>query len=170
MAFGGKKSKGFNLDCVLGNAAITVVTCCGYIFQGTIEDDEHTRAKYGCPVVFPAMTMDYGYEKEDEKEDDKDCDKKDDKKGHCPKPVEVDVDVKCENDPKFICLRLDCIPAFTCCDPTSPAALILPVQTITALPRPLFQEDDTVLINVADIVAIGPSRGSCLATLVTNGG
>ena len=152
MAFGGKKAKGFNLDCILGNASVTVITCCGYVFQGTIEDDEHTRAQYGCPIVFPATTMDYGHDNED------------DKKGHCPKPV--DVEVECENGPKFICLRLDCIPAFTCCDTASTAVRIFPVQTLAAIPQPLFEEDNTILINVNDIVAIGP-RTACLATIVT---
>lgn len=164
MAFGGKKAKGFNLDCILGNVSVTVVTCCGFIFQGTIEDDENTRAQYGCPVVFPAMTMEYDHEHKDEY----DC-KDDDKKDH-KKPVEVDVDVKCTNDPKFLCLRLECIPTFVCCDPTTAiAALILPVGTppaagTTGIALPLFQEDDTVLISLSEIAAIGPSR-TCFATV-----
>lgn len=158
MPFGGKKTKGkgFNLDCVLGNAAITVVTCCGFIFQGVVveEDDDKTRAQYGCPVVFPAMPM--GYDKEE-----KDCDDdKDEKKPHCPKPIEVDV--KCNNDPKFICLRLTCPPAFVCCDPAAAVAAILPVGVTggTALVS-LFAEDDTVLIGLDEIAAIGPFVG-CL--------
>lgn len=155
MPFGGKKAKGFNLDCVLGNVAVTIVTCCGFVFQGTIEDDEHTRAQYGCPIVFPAMTMDYDKEDKECKEDKED---KEDKK-HCPKPVEVDVDVKCENEQKFICLRLTCNPGNICCEPTAGVTTnITPIfGTATGAPI-LFAIDDTVLINVADIVAIGPSR------------
>lgn len=156
MPFNGKKAKGFNLDCVLGNISVTVVTCCGYVFQGTIEDDEDTRAQYGYPVVFPTMTMDYMQGKEDENE----CDKKEEKKEHCHKPIEVDV--KCENDPKFICLRLTCLPGNICCEPTAGVVSnITPILgTATGAPN-LFVVDDTVLINVADIVAIGPSR-TCL--------
>lgn len=153
MPFGEKKAKGFNLDCVLGNVSVTIVTCCGYVFQGTIEDDEHTRAQYGCPIVFPAVTMDY------EKGEDKDC-KEENKKPDCPKPFEVDV--KCENDPKFICLRLTCNPGNICCEPTAGVTSnVTPIfGTATGAPV-LFAVDDTVLINVADIVAIGPSR-TCL--------
>jgi hypothetical protein len=161
MPFCGKKAKGkgFNLDCVLGNAAITVVTCCGFIFQGVVveEDDDKTRAQYGCPVVFPAMTM--GYDKEE-----KDCKDDDDKKPHCPKPVDVEVDVKCVNDPKFICLRLTCPPAFVCCptiDLTVVATLFASViavgVTLGGVFTPLFSEDDTVLIGLDEIAAIGPS-------------
>ncbi|CQR71125.1 hypothetical protein SOV_46320 [Sporomusa ovata DSM 2662] len=171
MPFGGKKAKGkgkgFNLDCVLGNAAITVVTCCGFIFQGVVveEDDENTRAQYGCPVVFPAMTM--GYDKEEN--DCKDDDDKADKKPHCPKPVEVDVDVKCNNDPKFICLRLTCPPAFVCC-PTIDLAVAVDLfaavigvgVTLGGVFTPLFSEDDTILIGLDEIAAIGPSV-ACLA-------
>ncbi|TWH46007.1 hypothetical protein [Sporomusa sp. KB1] len=159
MPFGGKKKgKGFNLDCVLGNVNITVVTCCGFIFQGVIveEDDEHTRAQYGCPVVFPAMTMEYGHDKDDHK---KECKEEEEKKHHCPKPVEVEV--KCEEEPKFICLRLECPPAFVCCNPEvagAPANIV----GLTAA-GPLFIEDDTILINLEDIAVIGPSR-NCLVT------
>lgn len=165
MPMGGKKAKGFNLDCVLGNVAVTVVTCCGFVFQGTIEDDEHTRAQYGCPIVFPAMAMDYGHDKEDDKEDDKECDKKEDKKPHGPKPVEIDV--KCENEPKYICLRLTCQPGNICCPDDPAAAGVAGFSFVTAIAGSgggtpsLFLADDTVLINVADIVAIGPSR-TCL--------
>ena len=161
MPFGGKKAKGkgFNLDCVLGNAAITVVTCCGFIFQGVVveEDDDKTRAQYGCPVVFPAMTM--GYDKEE-----KDCKDDDDKKPHCPKPVDVDVDVKCVNDPKFICLRLTCPPAFVCCDPVAALfAGIVPVGvTLGGIFTTLFDEDNTILIGLDEIAAIGPFT-TCLA-------
>lgn len=171
MPFGMKKGKGkgFNLDCVLGNASITVVTCCGFIFQGVIvdEDDDKTRAQYGCPVVFPAMTMGYDDDKDDHKKDckDDDDDKKDDKKHHCPKPIEVDVDVKCNNDPKFICLRLDCRPTFVCCDPTGTLfAGIVPVGVTAGgvLGLNLFDEDDTVLIGLDEIAAIGPFR-TCFA-------
>ena len=152
MAFPAKKSKGkgFDLECIAQNFEITVVTCCGFIFQGTIEDDDNTRTQYGYPVVFPAMTMDCAHGKED----DKDCGKKEDKKEHCPKPIEVDVDVKCDNDPKYICLQLTCVPTFVCC--TAGVAAIVPVGTVTT---PLFAATNTVLINVEDIVAIGPSTG-----------
>lgn len=147
MPFGGKKKgKGFNLDCILGNVTITVVTCCGFIFQGSVveEDDEHTRAQYGCPVVFPAMTMDYGQEKNQCEEE---------KKPPCSKPV--DIEVKCSDEPKFICLRLDCPPAFVCCDPVTGTLARIVGFTAAA---PLFVDNDTVLINLEDIAAIGPSR------------
>ncbi|SDF44321.1 hypothetical protein [Sporomusa acidovorans] len=161
MPFGGKKKgKGFNLDCVLGNVNITVVTCCGFIFQGVVveEDDDKTRAQYGCPVVFPAMTMDYEHDKDDHK---KDCKDDDDKKHHCPKPIDVEVDVKCDNEPKFICLRLECPPAFVCCDPATAGA---PAQIVglTAADA-LFDPEDTILISLDDIAVIGPSR-NCLVT------
>lgn len=171
MSFGVKKAKGkgkgFNLDCVLGNAAITVVTCCGFIFQGVVvdEEDDNTRAQYGCPVVFPAMTMGYDHDKECKDDDDKK-----DKKHHCPQPVEVDVDVKCNNDPKFICLRLTCPPAFVCCPtldiPVITAGIFAGIIgvgiTLGGLFTPLFDTDDTVLIGLDEIAAIGPSVG-CLA-------
>lgn len=165
MSFGGKKSKGFNLDCVVGNLSITVVTCCGYVFQGTIEEDDKARAQYGYPVVFPAMTMDYGHGKDD----DKDCDKKehhcDKKEHHCPNPIEVDV--KCDNDPKYLCLRLTCPVGFICCDNTSdddPARIRAVTGTGTAgALRSIFNVDGTVLINIDDIVAIGQTDG-CLVT------
>ncbi len=153
MPFGEKKAKGFNLDCVLGNVAVTVVTCCGYVFQGTIEDDEHTRAQYGYPIVFPAVTMDL--------EHDKECTEPD-KKEHCHKPI--DVDVKCANDPKFICLRLTAQPGNICCPDDPAAAGVAGFSFITAIAGSgggtpsIFLPGDTVLINVSDIVAIGPSR------------
>ncbi|MDU2064474.1 MAG: hypothetical protein E6713_06480 [Sporomusaceae bacterium] len=152
----GNKATGLNLDCVLGNISVTVVTCCGYVFQGTIEDRDNTRAQYGYPVVFPTITMDYAQGKEDEEC----CDKKDEKKEHCHKPIEVDVN--CENNTKFICLRLTCLPGNLCCEPTAGVVTnITPiVGTATGAPD-LFLVDDTVLINIADIVAIGPSR-TCL--------
>lgn len=166
MSFGGKKAKGFNLDCVLGNVSITVVTCCGLVFQGTVVDDEHTRAQYGCPIVFPAMTMDYDYDKHDKK----DC--KDDKKEHCKDEEkkdkkEIELEVKCENEPRFICLKLDCQPGNICCPDIGEAATTTGFSFVTAIAGSgtgtpsLFLPDDTVLINVDDIVAIGPSR-SCL--------
>jgi hypothetical protein len=153
MAFGGKKKgKGFNLDCVLGNVNITVVTCCGFIFQGMIveEDDDHTRAQYGS---FPTMSMDYGHG-----HDKDECKDHDEKKQHCPKPI--DIDVKCDNEPKFICLRLECPPAFVCCDPVTGTVARIVGFTAAA---PLFVDEDTILINLEDIAAIGPSR-TCLVT------
>ncbi len=163
MPFGGKKAKGFNLDCVLGNVSITVVTCCGLVFQGTIVDDEHTRAQYGCPVVFPAMTMDYGHDKDDHKKDCKDEDKKD--KKDCKK--EIEVNAKVEVEPKFICLKLDCQPGNICC-PDDPAATgAAGFSFVTAIAGSgggtpsLFLPDDTVLISLEEIAAIGPSR-TCL--------
>lgn len=164
MPFGMKKGKGkgLNLDCVLGNATITVVTCCGYIFQGVIveEDDDKTRAQYGYPVVFPGMAMDCDHDKDDHKKDCKDDDHKDDKKHHCPKPIEV----ICKDEPKFICLRLECPPAFVCCDnDTTPEfAAVVPVGvTAGGTLTSLFDSEATVLISLDDIAAIGPSRG-CL--------
>lgn len=157
MPFGGKKKgKGFNLDCVLGNVNVTVLTCCGFIFQGVIveEDDEHTRAQYGCPVVFPTMSMDYSHEKHEKEE----CKEHEEKKHHCPKPI--DIDVKCEDEPKFICLRLECPPAFVCCDPVTGTVARIVGFTAAA---PLFFDEDTILINLEDIAAIGPSR-NCLVT------
>lgn len=164
MPFSGKKGKGFDLDCIAQNFNVTVVTCCGFIYQGTIEDDDHTRAQYGYPVVFPTMTMDYGGDKEDDKKDDKECDKKE----HCPKPIEVDVDVKLENDPKFICLKLNCVPTYICCTtvgtPPTTVAQIVPVATTnpttTTGNQFLFAVGNTVLINVKDIVTLGPTSGS----------
>lgn len=154
MPFCGKKAKGFNLDCVLGNIAVTVVTCCGYVFQGTIEDEENTRAQYSYPVVFPAVSMDIGHDKEDN----------DENKKHCPKPIEIDVDAKCEKEPKFICLRLTAQPGNICC-PTDPSAAGTDgFSFITAIAGSgggtpsIFLAGETVLINVNDIVAIGPSR------------
>lgn len=155
MPFGGKKANGFNLDCVLGNIAVTVVTCCGYVFQGTIEDEEYTRAQYGYPLVFPTVTMDLPCE-------DKEEDKKDGKKEHCPKPV--DMEVQCQSSPKFICLRLTAQPGNICCpvDPsvagTAGFSYITPIAGTGGGTPSIFLEDDTVLINVNDIVAIGPSR------------
>lgn len=161
------KGKGFNLDCVLGNASITVVTCCGFIFQGVVvdEEDDKTRAQYGCPVVFPTMNMDYGHDKDECKDDE------DKKHHHCPKPVDVDVDVKCVSEPKFICLRLTCPPAFVCC-PTIDLAVVATLfasviavgVSLGGIFTPLFAEDDTVLIGLDEIAAIGPSNG-CLVTL-----
>jgi hypothetical protein len=162
MPFSAKKTKGFNLDCVLGNVSVTIVTCCGFVFQGTIEDDDNTRAQYGYPVVFPTMTMDYG--NECNKPEDKECENKDEKKEHCPKPIEVDVDVKCDNEPKFICLRLTAIPGNICCPTfdglalTSPNSLVTAIFGTGATVATLFDINDTVLIKVTDIVAIGPSR------------
>lgn len=155
MPFGKKKEKGFNLDCVLGNVSITIVTCCGYVFQGTIEDEENTRSSYGYPSVFPTIGMD----------SDKDCDKPDDEgdddKRECHKPVELDV--KCDNEPKFICLRLRCVPGNICCNPASVTTSVVTTifGSVTNPRLNLFQIDDIVLINVDDIVAIGPDHG-CL--------
>jgi hypothetical protein len=166
MPFSEKKAEGFNLDCVLGNVSVTIVTCCGFVFQGTIEDEENTRAQYGYPVVFPTMTMDYG--NECSKPEDKECEKKEEKKEHCPKPIEVDVDVKCENDPKFICLRLTCEPGNICCFTAGTPSLVTSIlgSATAGTPGPsLFRIEDTVLINVADIVAVGPSR-TCLTPTV----
>lgn len=158
------KGKGFNLDCVLGNFEVTILTCCGYVFQGTIEDDNYARTQYGY-VCFPPIALED--KKDDCKEDDKKEDKKEDKKPCPQQPIEVDVDVKCDNEPKYICLRLSCVPGFACCDATSsddPATIrgIFGTNAATGAPLPLlFAVDDTVLINVDDIVVIGPSR-TCL--------
>ncbi|WP_094605999.1 hypothetical protein SPSIL_050860 [Sporomusa silvacetica DSM 10669] len=165
MPFGGKKAKGFNLDCVLGNVSITVVTCCGLVFQGTIVDDEHTRAQYGCPVVFPGMTMEF--DKDDCKKDCKDEDKCEDKKDKKDHKKEIEVEVKCENEPKFICLKLDCQPGNICCPDDPSATGSAGFSFVTAIigsasgRPPLFLVDDTVLISVDEIAAIGPSH-TCL--------
>jgi hypothetical protein len=156
MPFSEKKAEGFNLDCVLSNVLkdVTIVTCCGSVYQGTIVDDEHTRAQYGYPVVFVDKKDCDEYDKDDK-------DDKDDKK----KPIEVDV--KCDK-PKFICVKLSCVPGNICCRTSATSGTTDGTQTIitpilgtsTGSPN-LYQVGETVLININDIVSIGISHG-CL--------
>lgn len=63
----------------------------------------------------------------------------------CP-PPNVEVKVEC-CDPDFIILRLTCDPA-----------IIRDNATIEEIEPDLFQEGDIILINVNEIVAVGPSR------------
>lgn len=157
MSFG-KKTNGFNLDCVLGNVSVTIVTKCGLVFQGTLQDDEHTRTQYSYPIVFPSITMD----NINDKKDDEKCEEENKKAHHPSKPIEVDV--KCENEPKFLCLLLTSQPGNICCPDDPAAAGAAGFSFVTAIAGSgggtpsLFLADDTVLINVNDIVAIGPSR------------
>lgn len=146
LPFGHGKGKGhaLDLDCLTVNMEVTVVTCCGLVFQGKLRDDNHARSSYGCTSCFH------------QDPDDCTCDK------GSHKPVEVDV--KCNNKPDFICLELSCIVGHICCPPnggTNGQALILPVRN-DSNDTPLFDIGQTILISLDDITAIGPQR-PCMA-------
>ncbi|MDF2635525.1 MAG: hypothetical protein K0R78_2399 [Pelosinus sp.] len=67
---------------------------------------------------------------------------------HKQDSLKVEVEGELENDPEFIVLSLSCDPA-----------IIRDNAQIQTINPQLFQEGDTVRINVDEIVAIGPSGG-----------
>lgn len=78
--------------------------------------------------------------------DDKD-DKDDERKSEYIQPhVDVDVDVESENE--FICLELEC-----------DVAVVRENANVVVTNPPIFEAGDLVKINVANIIAVGPSDG-----------
>jgi hypothetical protein len=80
--------------------------------------------------------------------DDEERHHDDDDKKCCP-PPKVEVEVKAELccDPEFIVLRLLCDPA-----------IIRDNGNIQEIEPDLFKEGHIIRINVAEIIAVGPSR------------
>lgn len=72
----------------------------------------------------------------------------DEERKHDDFPPKIEVEVEVENENEFITLELAC-----------DVAIIRDNADIEETDPPLFEEGDVVRINVANIVAIGPSNG-----------
>lgn len=141
MEKGKEANKLFDLTCLAGNLEVTVVTKCGIVYQGTIVDDD-VRSTWGCKPCGSVVC---------------DCEKKDDKK---PSPPHGDVG--CESHPKFICLKLKCLPGNICCNNEPfPVSFVTNILGFVNGFPPLFEATDRILINLNDILTIGPSH-TCL--------
>ena len=120
-----------DLSCLIGNVPVTVVTRFGTIYQGTVLDWDCGRS--GSPDSEESI--------------------------HDP----ILTSHRFEGYAAFIRMELTCRPGQICCDetPVDTPAIVNGIRSSVDNTYPLFEIDNTVLINWADISAIGPQR-DCL--------
>ncbi|TWH46008.1 hypothetical protein [Sporomusa sp. KB1] len=132
-----------NLGCILGDVRATVVTQCGIVYQGTIEDWDCGRQTNTRP---------------DSSTSDSD------------ESVEASSAQRMEEccDPRFIRMTIECIPGNICCPTFSTDILVspsrvTPILGFTGAAETLYAVGSSILINWDDISSIGlTSTTACL--------
>lgn len=138
-----RKENRLNLGCILGNIRATIVTRCGIVYQGTVEDWDCGRMTNTRP----------------------DSSSSDPENGQKQESTGSRREVEC--GPRFIRLTVDCIPGNICCpvfdaDSVVGASRVTPILGVTGS-DPLYEDQSPILINWDDISSIGLISGSdCL--------
>lgn len=132
-----------NLGCILGDIRATIVTQCGIVYQGTIEDWDCGRLTHVRPESSTSDADDSLKESSEQRMEE--C---------C--------------DPRFIRITLACIPGNICC-PTFSADILVtpsrvtPILGFTGAAETLYTVGSSILINWDDISSIGlTSTTACL--------
>ncbi|SMD13574.1 hypothetical protein [Sporomusa malonica] len=132
-----------NLGCLVGNLSATIVTRCGIVYQGTIDDWNCGGITNSRPDSSPSDSED------SQKEESTGL-----RMGDC-----------C--GPRFIRMTLDCIPGNICCptfsvDVLVSASRVTPILGFTGAAETLYPVDSSILINWDDVSSIGLTSGACL--------
>ncbi len=132
-----------NLGCILGDIRATIVTQCGIVYQGTIEDWDCGRLTHVRPESSPSDADDSLKESSEQRMEE--C---------C--------------DPRFIRMTLACIPGNICCPtfsadiPVSPSR-VTPILGFTGAAETLYAVGSSILINWDEVSSIGlTSTTACL--------
>lgn len=135
-----------NLGCLVGNLSATIVTRCGLVYQGTIDDWDCGRFTNSRPDS-PSSDSDDSQKEESTGLRTGDC---------C--------------GPRFIRMMIECIPGNICC-PTyafnavveGGASLVFPVFGVTG-GGTLYPVDSSILINWDDVSSVGLTNGTACLT------
>jgi len=133
-----------NLGCLVGNLSATIVTRCGLVYQGTIDDWDCGRFTNSRPDS-PSSDSD-----DSQKEESTGL-----RMGDC-----------C--GPRFIRMTIACIPGNICCptftdDPVG-GSRVTPVLGFTGAPETLYAVPSSIIINWDDVSSIGLTSGNACLT------
>lgn len=134
-----------NLGCLVGNLSATIVTRCGIVYQGTIDDWDCGRFTNSRPDSPPSNSDDSQEEESSGL-----------RMGECCSP-------------SFIRMTLSCIPGNICC-PTFgdglpvTASRVIPILGFTGAAETLYTVPSSILINWDDVSSIGLISGSACLT------
>jgi len=136
-----------NLGCLVGNLSATIVTRCGIVYQGTIDDWDCGRFTNSRP---------------DSPASDSDDSQKEESTG-----LRMGEGECC--GPRFIRMTIDCIPGNICCPTFSAdilvsASRVTPVLGFTGAAETLYAVDSSILINWDDVSSIGLTSGTACLT------
>ncbi|SDF44333.1 hypothetical protein [Sporomusa acidovorans] len=134
-----------NWGCILGNIRATVVTRCGIVYQGTIED-------WNCSGLTSTRPDSSSSDSNDSQKEESSDQRGD---GHC-------------GGPRFIRMTVECIPGNICCpmfdadDPVG-ASRVTPILGFTGPAETLYTVPSDILINWDDVSSLGiASSTACL--------
>lgn len=132
-----------NLGCILGDLRATVVTRCGIVYQGTIDD-------WNCGGL--------PHKRPDSSSSDSDDSLKESSTQRWEECC----------GPRFIRMTLACIPGNICCTTVSTdlqfPSRVTPILGFTGAAETLYPVDSSILINWDDISSLGLTNGTACLT------